>query len=59
MGSLFVNEVISSNDILKLRDNYNGKLFRYWMNQDSYEESELRADIMNTTTNVLGKIFHN
>ncbi|MDE6084744.1 MAG: SEC-C domain-containing protein [Muribaculaceae bacterium] len=55
LGSLFVNEVISSNDILKLRDNYNGKLFRYWMNQDSYEESELRADIMNTTTNVLGK----
>lgn len=55
LGSLFVNEVISLDDILKLRSNYNGKLFRYWMNQDSYEESEIRADIMNTTTNVLGK----
>lgn len=55
LGRLFVNRIISLDDIIKLRNNYNGKLFRYWMNQDSYEESEMRADIMNTTTNVLGK----
>lgn len=55
LGSLFVNGVISLDDIIKLRNNYNGTLFRYWMNQDSYEESEMRSDIMNTTTNVLGK----
>ncbi len=54
-GSLFVNGTISLDDILKLRDNYNGKLFRYWMNQNSYEEEQMRADIMNSTSNVLGK----
>lgn len=54
-GSLFVNGIISLDDILKLRDNYNGKLFRYWMNQNSYEEEQMRADIMNSTYNVLGK----
>lgn len=54
-GSLFVNGTISLDQILKLRDNFNGKLFRYWMNHNDYEEFDMRADIMNSTNNVLGK----
>lgn len=54
-GSLFINGTISLEQILKLRDNFNGKLFRYWMNYNGYEESDMRADIMNSANNVLGK----
>lgn len=54
-GGLFINGIISLDDILKLRDNYNGKLFRYWMNNNEYEEAHMRTDIMNSTSNVLGK----
>lgn len=55
LGSLFVDGIISLDQILELREKYNGKLFRYWMSKNDYEESEMRADIMNTAKNILGK----
>ncbi|MDE6479776.1 MAG: SEC-C domain-containing protein [Muribaculaceae bacterium] len=54
LGSMFVKGLISLDDLLKLRDNFNGRLFRYWINQNRYDEQEMRADIMNTTHSVLG-----
>lgn len=54
LGSLFVDGLVSLDGLLKLRDNFNGKIFRYWMNQNEYEATEMRADIMNSTNNVLG-----
>lgn len=54
LGSLFVDGFISLDQILKLRENFNGQLFRYWMNQNAYEDSEMIADIMNSTSNIIG-----
>lgn len=54
LGSLFVDGFISLDQILKLRENFNGRLFRYWMNQNAYEDSEMIADIMNSTSGVIG-----
>ncbi len=54
LGSLFVDRIISLDELLKLRHNFQGKLFRYWLNQKEYEEREMRSEIMNTTNTVLG-----
>lgn len=54
LGELFLNKVIDLNDILKLRNSLQGKLFRYWAMKDRYEEAQMQMDIMNSVHSVLG-----
>lgn len=59
LGELFVNKIISLDDILKLRDCYQGKFFRYWAKQSAYDEDLMRKDIMNSAQNLLGSRLMN
>jgi hypothetical protein len=54
LGELFYNHVIDLEDILKLRNSLQGKLFRYWAMKDAYDETQMQMDIMNSVHNVLG-----
>lgn len=54
MGELFINDVVSVDEILKLRERFNGKIFRYWAKTTDYEEDLMRQEIMNSTQNILG-----
>lgn len=54
LGELFYNHVIDLEDILKLRNSLQGKLFRYWAMKDAYDENEMQKDIMNSVHTVLG-----
>ena len=54
LGGLFINKVINLEDILKLRNNLQGQLFRYWAMKDGYLEAQMQKDIMNTVHTVLG-----
>ena len=59
LGELFVNNVIDLEDILKLRESLQGKLFRYWALKDEYNEAQMQQDIMNSVHNVLGTKLSN
>lgn len=59
LGELFVNSIIDLEDILKLRESLQGKLFRYWALKDGYEEALMQQDIMNSVHNVLGTKLSN
>lgn len=54
LGELFVNGLVSLDEILKLRECFNGRLFRYWAKTTEYEEKLMCQDIMNSTQNILG-----
>ena len=54
LGELFYNQVIGLEDILKLRNSLQGKLFRYWALNDEYDEAQMQMDIMNSVHTVLG-----
>lgn len=54
LGELFYNQVIDLEDILKLRNSLQGKLFRYWAMNDEYDEAQMQMDIMNSVHTVLG-----
>ena len=54
LGQLFVEKIINLDDILKIRDNFNGKIFRYWAKMTDYEEGVMRQEIMNSVNNILG-----
>lgn len=54
LGELFINRVISLDDILKLRERFNGKMFRYWAKTTDYEENLMRQEIMNSTQHIVG-----
>ena len=53
LGELFVDQVIDLEDILKLRNRLQGKLFRFWTLNDAYEEEQMQQDIMNSVHSVL------
>lgn len=59
LGELFVNKIIDLDDILKLRDCCQGKIFRYWAKQSAYDEDLMRKDIMNSAQNLLGSKLMN
>ena len=54
LGELFYNKIIDLDDILKLRNNIHGKLFRFWAMNDDYDEDQMQMDIMNSVHTVLG-----
>lgn len=54
LGELFVNKVINLEDVLKLRNSLQGKIFRYWAMHDDYDEAQMQKDIMNSVHTVLG-----
>ncbi len=57
LGKLFVDKIINLDDLLKLRDNFNGKIFRYWAKTTDYEERMMRQEIMNSIQNIVGSRF--
>ena len=59
LGELFVNHTIGLDHILKLRDSFQSKIFRYWLQTSEYEESLMRKEIMNSVHNVLGNRISN
>lgn len=59
LGELFLNKVIDLDDILKLRNSLQGKLFRYWAMKDCYDETHMQMDIMNSVHSVLGSKLSN
>lgn len=54
LGELFYNKVIDLEDILKLRNSLQGKIFRYWAMRDDYDEEQIQMDIMNSVHTTLG-----
>lgn len=38
LGKLYISRIISIDDILDLRENFNGRLFRHWINSSDYSE---------------------
>lgn len=54
LGELFVDKIVNLDDLLQIRNNFNGKLFRYWAKMTNYEEGVMRQEIMNSVNNVLG-----
>lgn len=54
IGLLLRNGILNLGDLLRLRETFNGKMFRYWTKMDNYEEEQMRMDIMNSVHNVLG-----
>ena len=54
LGELFVKGIIGLNDILKLRNDFQGKIFHYWMQKSDYEEQLMQQEIMNSVQNILG-----
>lgn len=54
LGELFVSGVIELDDVLKLRNSIQGKLFRYWIMDSDYDETQIQMDIMNSVRSVLG-----
>lgn len=59
LGKLFVDNVIGLNEILKLRESFQGKIFRYWAQNSKYEEKLMRQEVMNLVHNVLGNSISN
>lgn len=59
LGKLFVNETIGLDEILKLRESFQGNIFRYWAQHNNYEEDLMRREIMNSTKSVLGNRLSN
>ncbi len=53
-GELFANNVIDLEDILKLRNSLQGKIFRSWAVHDDYDETQMQMDIMNSVHSLLG-----
>ncbi len=53
LGELFVDGVIDLEDILKIRDQLHGKLFRYWVKNTKGDEDIMRQEIMNSVDDVL------
>ena len=47
LGELFINNIINLEDILKLRDNFQNKIFRYWIKKLDSDELLVRKEIMN------------
>lgn len=54
IGPLLRYGILDLGDLLRLRETFNGKMFRYWAKMDNYEEEQMRRDIMNSVHNVLG-----
>lgn len=54
LGELFVTGIVSMDDIIKLRERFNGRMFRFWARTTDYEEESMRREIMNSTQNILG-----
>lgn len=53
-GELFANNVIDLEDILRLRNSLQGKIFRSWAVHDDYDETQMQMDIMNSVHSLLG-----
>ncbi len=47
LGKLFVSKIISLKDILNLRSNIEGQLFRVWFKSKEYNENEVKRILMN------------
>jgi hypothetical protein len=54
LGELYINKIINFDEILNLRDSFNGKIFRYWAKASNYEEDLMRQEIMNSVKSMLG-----
>lgn len=54
IGDLYVNKIINLDDVLKLRDSFQGKIFRYWTQKSDYDEKLMQKEIMSSVHNILG-----
>ena len=54
LGELFIKGIVKLDDILKLRNDFQGKIFRYWAQRTNYEEQLMRQEVMNSVHNILG-----
>lgn len=54
LGKLFVEKIIDLDEILKLRENFQNKIFRYWAKTSEYDEQIMQKEIMNSVQNILG-----
>lgn len=59
LGELYVKGIISMADILRLRETFQNKMFRFWLKMDNYEEEVMTRDVMNSVHNVFGNKISN
>lgn len=53
LAELFLQQRVTLDTILRIRNSIQNKLFRYWCSTDRYEEDLMRKDIMNSAAGVM------
>ncbi len=48
LGELYIKKIITLDDILKIRENYQAKIFRYWFNEKDCNKAEIKKEIINS-----------
>jgi len=46
LGELFMKQIITIEDILEIRENFNGEIFRKWFNSINYNYEETMAELL-------------
>lgn len=59
LGDLFVKGIINLDDILNLRNDFQGKIFRYWAQRSNYEEHLMQQEVMNSARTILCSKYMN
>lgn len=54
-GELYVDGILSMNEIVKLRNSKDGMLFKKWVQEDGFDEKQMIQDVMNSVSNMFGK----
>lgn len=47
LGELFINEIIDIDDIIQIRDNIEGQLFRAWFHSNEYDRAHFEKTLLN------------
>ncbi len=53
MGRLYYEGYLSLDDIFKIRQSIQGKLFRYWASKDEYDVTQMQQDLMQSVKGFL------
>jgi len=55
LSDLFLSGIITLEEIIKIRENFNGKKFRKWLEDVNYQEDEVTKALMNNTPGIKAK----
>lgn len=53
-GDLYSKKIVCLDDIIRLRESANGKIFRRWIQEQGYDETQMRKEVMNSVSCFFG-----